>query len=643
MTPETFFCWWEESPSKGFRFLRRFCPPTPRPEETLPWSRIPRKLLLPTVLLVLGAILRRFSPVLGLVWLVFGTFIATAILCHSFFTVVSWNRRAARIRSGIPPAVPSRSLWTAMLILVYAVLFDIATPYVLLTSLERAHGALRWKTTRDTLIAKGERLGFRELAGWTVPDDQNAATIPLFRELMRTNSAEVMQTNGGIRIPTAGQERMKTFIRPEEQLPEKSRKSWRPTTLEDWATAFRVVQEYRDGKTNAVSKPDSTSRRRVPPRSDLPEYPAAPAGASAATVVLTALQVAEPELDLIREASGRPYCRFDYAWEEGFQMLLPNLSALKRIQQHLDLRIWALIADGQTNAAFDETVVALRVSDWLRDDPLLISQLVRIAQAQITTESIWHGIAAHCWTDAQLQEFQKQLAQRDYLAGMALALAGERNGGIQTMDRWVRNPKEIFQMQDAWNSGPHDNSADSMEQTFFATFLPRGWMRQNQSTLALETQRHIETARRLRGGTPTAEWQDLIKEAEAWDSETQARYRDNPSPYTAFARQLGGALGKAVAKAVRSQVMNRCAITGCALERYRLRNGTYPKTLEALVPDFLAAVPIDPMDGQPIRYARDDNGLFRLWSVGDDRKDQNGRRSKEGSHQDWTWPAAYTD
>ncbi len=630
---------------KGSRFFRRFSSPPPRAEDTLPWSRLLRSVLLATIPLALAAMVRQVSPVLGLVFLVFSTFIATSIVCHSLFTMLSWNRRAARIRSGIPPVVPSRSLWTAMLILVYAMLFDIATPYVLLTSLERAHGALRWKTTRDTLIAKGERLGFRELAGWTVPDDQNAAAIPLFRELMRTNSAEVMRTNGGIRIPTAGQERMKVFSRPDGNLPQKPKKGWRPTTLEDWSTAFRSVLEYRDGKTNAVSKPDTTSRRRDPPRPDLPEYPAAPAGASAATVVLTALQVAEPELEPIREASGRPFCRFDYAWEEGFQMLLPNLSALKRIQNHLDLRIWALIADGQTNAAFDETLVALRVSDWLHNDPLLISQLVRIAQAQIATESIWHGIDAHCWTDAQLLKFQKQLAQRDYLAGMALALEGERNGGIQTMDRWVRNPKEIFQVLNPWNSGPHDASPDSMEQTLFATFLPRGWIRQNQSTLALETQRHIETARRLRGGIPTAEWRDLVGEAEGWDSEAQAqaRYRDNPSPYIAFARLLGSSLGRSVSKAVRSQVMNRCAITGCALERYRLLNGTYPQTLEALVPDFLAAVPIDPMDGQPIRYAQNDNGLFRLWSIGDDRKDQNGRRSKEGSHQDWTWPASYSD
>ena len=175
-------------------------------------------------------------------------------------------------------------------------------------------------------------------------------------------------------------------------------------------------------------------------------------------------------------------------------MLLPNLSALKKIQNYLDLRIRALISDGQTNAAFEETLVALRISAWLREDPLLISHLVRIAQGQIASESIWHGIAAHCWTDAQLQEFQRQLAQRDYPAGLSRAFEGERNGAIQTMDQWIRDPKQIYQMLDA---NVPEISGIAFDQALFAAILPRGWIRQNQSALALETQRHIETARRL--------------------------------------------------------------------------------------------------------------------------------------------------
>ena len=34
-----------------------------------------------------------------------------------------------------------------------------------MTSFERARGKLRWKATQEALIAKGEHLGFREIAG----------------------------------------------------------------------------------------------------------------------------------------------------------------------------------------------------------------------------------------------------------------------------------------------------------------------------------------------------------------------------------------------------------------------------------------------------------------------------------------------
>ena len=46
----------------------------------------------------------------------------------------------------------------------------------------------------------------------------------------------------------------------------------------------------------------------------------------------------------------------------------------------------------------------------------------------------------------------------------------------------------------------------------------------------------------------------------------------------------------------------RCAATACAVERYRLKHGKLPKDLNALVPEFMNKVPIDPFDGKPLRY-----------------------------------------
>lgn len=53
-----------------------------------------------------------------------------------------------------------------------------------------------------------------------------------------------------------------------------------------------------------------------------------------------------------------------------------------------------------------------------------------------------------------------------------------------------------------------------------------------------------------------------------------------------------------------------------AAECHRRDNGTYPQTLEALVPDYLDWVPKVPMNGQPYRFGVDASGLFFVQGPG---------------------------
>jgi hypothetical protein len=67
----------------------------------------------------------------------------------------------------------------------------------------------------------------------------------------------------------------------------------------------------------------------------------------------------------------------------------------------------------------------------------------------------------------------------------------------------------------------------------------------------------------------------------------------------------------------------------------------YPGRLEELVPEFLPEVPIDFMDGKPIRYRRRPDGSFVLYSVGWDGLDGGGDPSiPPGSKLllRWEWP-----
>jgi hypothetical protein len=68
---------------------------------------------------------------------------------------------------------------------------------------------------------------------------------------------------------------------------------------------------------------------------------------------------------------------------------------------------------------------------------------------------------------------------------------------------------------------------------------------------------------------------------------------------------------------------------GVALRRFRLDHGAYPADLSALVPQYLARVPIDPFTGQPPMYARRDAG-FTLHSQG------GAHFTQHNSALDWT-------
>ncbi|HJT32299.1 MAG TPA: hypothetical protein VJ783_09675 [Pirellulales bacterium] len=61
-----------------------------------------------------------------------------------------------------------------------------------------------------------------------------------------------------------------------------------------------------------------------------------------------------------------------------------------------------------------------------------------------------------------------------------------------------------------------------------------------------------------------------------------------------------------------------------AIERFRLRHAKLPESLDALVPEFLPEVPLDPFDGQPLRY-RVDEAAYKVYSVGPDETDQDGQ------------------
>ncbi|HEX4350464.1 MAG TPA: hypothetical protein VH251_08755 [Verrucomicrobiae bacterium] len=92
-----------------------------------------------------------------------------------------------------------------------------------------------------------------------------------------------------------------------------------------------------------------------------------------------------------------------------------------------------------------------------------------------------------------------------------------------------------------------------------------------------------------------------------------------------YARSYPLAVNLVVYYAAVSEARRRILVTAIALERYRGKHGAYPVALTALSPEFLKVVPVDFMDGQPLRYHLTDDSHFVLYSVGLDCVDDSGK------------------
>ena len=99
-----------------------------------------------------------------------------------------------------------------------------------------------------------------------------------------------------------------------------------------------------------------------------------------------------------------------------------------------------------------------------------------------------------------------------------------------------------------------------------------------------------------------------------------------------------------MAKYAGIEAQRSLVLAAIALERHQHKHGSYPASLESLVPEFLAALPRDPMDGQPLRYRRKDDGTFTLYSVGWNSQDDGGDPTPVGTLSYWengkdiVWP-----
>jgi hypothetical protein len=472
------------------------------------------------------------------------------------------------------------------------VVFCLVTVVTLAVTEENWRGRRAWEKFRQEGEAKGEGFDWASLTPKPVAPDQNFAMTPFLAPLLDyefVNGAARWRDSNAV----ARAQGVSVFLGHNSQReapPAPSQGNWESGQFCD-LTAW---QTFYLGNTN---------------------YPAPPQPQDPAHDVLFALQKYDAVLSELRAASRRPYAVFPVHYQDGTDALLIHLSVLKNVGQVVQLHALASLEAGRSEDALADVELGVSVANSLRSEPLLISQLVRLAIVQLQIQAIWEGLAKHRWTEAQGQKLQTMLASLDVLDAYGMSLRGERacyDQYVMTLDK--QTPKAI-------------------------RLVGKGWIYQNMLVL----DRLYRDA-----GLPAVDAPRHRVYPEKCDTNAIRSIVGTRTPYNFLAQMLFPSIGRASVRFARSQTAVDLATVACALERCRLAQGQIPETLGALVPRFIDKVPADVFDGQSLRYHPKSDGSFVLYSIGENKVDDGGKLAwtKEKKPKidytqgDWVWRCA---
>ncbi len=462
-----------------------------------------------------------------------------------------------------------------------------------------------WSAYRRAAEARGEIIDLSWTIPPAVPDDQNFFAAPMVAAAFTTERQ--LQTDP--KSTTTDRLDMILYRGDSARWPDKDG-DWQLRSVIDlkpWQTYFREYNQSAEGRTNGF------------PMAAQPQTPAAD--------VLLALSAFDPAIEALRQASQRPSARLPMAYEKGLEDLTgltPWLAVEKRWTRVMRLRTLAELQAGQSQPALDDVKLSLRLADTLRDQPYLISHLVRVALLAIGTQPIYEGLNQRVWNDTQLADLENTLATENLLGDFQRAMRGERNCGVASIESWrITRRAEFAALPGTTNS------------TSF-WLVPSAFFYQNELAIAEKFDQFL-----LPLTDPTNHTISL-----ATYRAGEAAYREATnhfSPYKILAYETFPSLASCVSRFAFAQEGLDLARLACALERYRLAHGGFPEHLDALAPGLVPALPPDVINGRPLHYRRTDDGGYVLYSVGWNESDDGGTVvvTKKGAidrnQGDWVW------
>ena len=470
----------------------------------------------------------------------------------------------------------------------------------LLYSLELWRGKRAYASLQREVEAKGGSLAFSAVIPPPVPDAQNFCATPLLAAitdyesrspLISPNTEQwrnpaIIDRLRSMSLPTPGRRELNLWVRrlnhpgegPSHPRPKQGQQLWLcagMTDLAAWQEAFT----------------EDTS------------YPVSSASRGPAEAVLLALSKFDAELNELHAANQRPAARWALHYQDGWFVQTDNTvrwDALRNLVGILKLRAAAELASDRTDAALQDVKLSLRLANSLQSEPLFFSHDERQRLLLTSLQAVWEGLVTHRWTESQLPELQSRLSQFDLSSDWRKAMRGEtylRRELFRQMNELLslRTIRTLFA-----NSQP-----ERWVLSLMWLFYPTGWYYQDQVYLyRLGEQRMMAGPWLANPNTPSAA------------KEVHLEMPEDPLLAIFILPGLREIFGDTNSFTLVQTSLEQARLA-CALERYRLANGEYPATLEALTPRFIDTLPSPAITRQPLlEYRRTTSGQFLLYPAG---------------------------
>lgn len=351
-------------------------------------------------------------------------------------------------------------------------------------------------------------------------------------------------------------------------------------------------------------------------------------------------------LETMRAALKHPLGGVVLDYRQGWTLPLPHLAQLKHAAIDLLAASRLELHEGRVEESLEDLKACIVFTRFSEREPIMISQLVRVAIMNLAFESTWEILQHPDLNDRELAELQRAWESAGIITNTPPVFEMERAMNVISFEK----ARQGYLNARAWlpSSGSRPVSPSSLpdkverlwEELRYRMWRMH-WSYDEELCIARTLQAGIEAMRDVRSNAPFAA--RLKKASSEYDAifnsytNVNANFVIGPTSIYGYLRKL------AITDTARELV-----ITAIAIKRYQLAHRHYPANLDELIPVFLHAIPRDPMDGKPLRYHPNPDSTFLLYSVGEDGKDDGGDpnppKNVSTTHFYWTtgrdivWP-----